>query len=471
MICKIKNNKWPILILLVFYIALVFCHLQTFVINDDLPYSLYFRVDNRITDLKGVVINQIFDYSHISPRVFIHFIVQSLLIFNKTLWSFVNPLIIVGIVILMSYILYNITGKKGKPLYFVLASIVAFLLLYNYKYLVYWVAGSVNYVWVFLVLLLFLLYYFKIGFEKKPVLTFIICLFTSILCEVASIFVIVFLICDLFVKLFIEKSDKKIIIKYFFYLLGSIGGFLFLMLAPSNIGRMAGSDEFSGYSILDKLMIAIPVISTYTFNGFNLYMMYFMYIKNLKGKYVYSVLIFLVFVFALLFNNGWLFFLLAIALLCLQIYILIINKDFHLIGILLGAYAVLYALAITPDYYACRTGFHTSLIIALFTIYNFVYYKDISKLFKVIICLLCVITIILEIVIYNYIGSVKKQREESLNDVISGKTNVLEFKLIKTPYVKFHIDANSPTDKSYWAYAAFEDYYKLPENIEFKIIK
>ena len=77
-----------------FYLILVYCHFQTFIINDDLPYSLYFRVNDRITDLKGVIINQIFDYSHISPRVFIHTMVQLLLIFNKDLWSILNPLVI-----------------------------------------------------------------------------------------------------------------------------------------------------------------------------------------------------------------------------------------------------------------------------------------------------------------------------------------------------------------------------------------
>ena len=100
----------------------------------------------------------------------------------------------------MSYILYIITGKKATPLYLVLSSMLGFLLLYNYKYIIYWVAGSINYVWVFLIMLLFMLYYIKEGF-KKPLLTFTLCLCTSILCEASAIFVIVILVFDLFLKL------------------------------------------------------------------------------------------------------------------------------------------------------------------------------------------------------------------------------------------------------------------------------
>ena len=49
---------------------------------------------------------------------------------------------------------------------------------------------------------------------------------------------------------------------------------------------------------------------------------------------------------------------------------------------------------------------------------------------------------------------------------MAGKTNELKVKMIKAPYDRFHIDANSPVDKNYWAYPAFEDYYKLPEDIK-----
>ncbi|MBR2834015.1 MAG: hypothetical protein IKE75_06325 [Bacilli bacterium] len=463
-----------------FYLILVYCHFQTFIINDDLPYSLYFRVNDRITDLKGVIINQIFDYSHISPRVFIHTMVQLLLIFNKDLWSILNPLVICIIIGLMGYILFMITGKKVKPLYLVLSCMVGFLLLYNYKYLVYWVAGSVNYVWVFLVILLFMLYYIKGGFER-PILTFIICLCTSILCEALSVFVIVIVIYDLFLKLFVEKEDKKIILRYLLYLFGAILGFLFLMLAPSNIGRMVGTDDWSSLGFINKLLISIPVLSIYNFNGFDFYnlfplfwfisIIYYVFARKCKFKKTFVILSLLVFLSGVILNNGWCFFIFGILLLIYQIYIFILNKDYNLIGILLGGYAVLFSLAITPEYYASRTGFHLALIMFMFMVYNLIYDRDFNKLVKIIIILLVVVTVVFEIVIYSYIGVIKNERMASLNNVIAGKSDTVEVEIIKKPFDKFHIDANSPIDKEYWAYAAYEDYYNFPNDIKFKVLK
>ena len=477
MIEKVKKHKWSIAFLALLYIILVYCHFQTFIINDDLPYSLYFRVDNRVTNIIGIIKNQVFDYSHISPRVFIHFIVQFLLIFEKNLWSILNPLVIVGIITLMSYILYEVTKKKVKFIYVIFFNTLMFLLLYNYKYLIYWVAGSVNYVWVFLVYLLVVLYYFKIGFLKKPVITFFISLVFSCLCEATSILMIILLVFDLFRQLYFEKEDKKIIRKYVLYLIGAFVGFAFLMLAPSNLGRMNGSDSWSSLNLFEKLWQSLPVISENVFSLFDIYNLfpwilsisiiyYLKANKNIKWFILFGVL------FATLsFISAWFWLAFGILLLFYQSYIFVKNKDLKLIGILLGGYAVTYSLAITPEYEACRTAFHLLLIIGMCIIYNFTYNNELTMLIKSVLIIGLVLSVLFEIIIYTYIGIVKRDREKYLNDVLEGKTNVLKVKEIKAPFDKFHIDPNSPANKEYWAYAAFEDYYHLPENVKIEIVK
>ena len=474
MMAKLKENKLIILFLFLLFGVLVYCHFQTMILNDDLPYSLYFRADNRVTDILGIIKNQVFDYSHINPRVFIHFVVQFLLMFDKNLWSILNPIVIIGIVVLMSYIIYELTNKKTKFVYILLASTVMFLLLYNYKYLIYWVAGSVNYVWVFLLYLLVILYYLKIGFLKKTVLSFFLCLAFSSLCEATSILMIVLLLFDLFRQLFVEKKNKKNIIKYVFYLIGALVGFAFLMLAPSNNMRMIGDNNWASLNIFEKMFKSIPVISDKMFNIFDIYNLFPLMMlvsiiyylrkdRNLKWFTLGAGLL-----MVLSFATSWGWFLFGILLLIFQCYIFIKNKDYKLIGILLGGYAVLYSLAITPEYSASRTAFHLSLIMGMFTIYNFIYENEMSKAIRIIMILLLVGTVIFEVIIYSYIGFVKSVREKSLEKVISGESNVLETKLIKAPFDKFHVDANSPTDKEYWAYPAFEDYYSLPEDIKIK---
>ena len=62
-------------------------------------------------------------------------------------------------------------------------------------------------------------------------------------------------------------------------------------------------------------------------------------------------------------------------------------------------------------------------------------------------------------------------RLNSIRKVQAGETKILETRIIKKPFDKFHIDANSPGDKKYWAYQAFEDYYKLPDDIEIIVKK
>lgn len=474
---KIKEKKMVIIFLILLFGVLVYCHFQTFIINDDLPYSLYFRANNRVTDILGIIKNQVFDYSHISPRVFIHFVVQFLLMFDKNLWSILNPLVIIGIIVLMSYIIYELTKKKARFIYILFASTVIFLLLYNYKYLVYWVAGSVNYVWVFLLYLLMIIYDLKIGFLKKPILTFFLCLGFSCLCEATSILMIILLLSDLFCKLFVEKEDKKIIIKYIFYLIGAFLGFAFLMLSPSNLGRMAGNSEWASLNVFEKLFKAIPIISNKMFNVFDIYNLYpllllisiIYYLRKDRGFKWLILSAGLLMILSVVTSWGW--FLFGILLLLFQCYIFVKNKDYKLIGILLGGYAVIYSLAITTEYAACRTGFHLSLLMGMFIIYNFIYENDFSKRLKTILIITLICTIIFEIIIYSYIGTVKIEREKSLNKVLNGDSQVLEVKIIKTPFDKFHIDANSPSDKNYWAYAAFEDYYKLSENIRIKLVE
>lgn len=474
----IKNNKWSILFLTLLFGILVYCHFNTFIINDDLPYSLFFRGPNRITNLKEVLINQIFDYSHISARVFIHIIVQVLLIFDKNLWSILNPLVIILIIILMSYIVYEITLKKLKPFYIILLMSLNFLLLYNYKNLIYWVAGSINYVWVFLLILLCTIYYLKLGLLKRPIITFFICLISSMICEVMGMFWFIIIICDYFIDVFVNKENPKIIWKYLLILSANIIGLLFIFLSPSTLGRI-GTGVFASYSLFEKINISIPVISDTLFNVFNIYNLYPSFIIISIIYYLFKskdrlLKIFLIFIGVLLFirnfvDSGYVSFIVGLVILGFQIYIFIKNKNYNLIPILLAAYAFIYSLSITSEYTVTRTGIHTSLLLGIFTVYNFLYNKILCKSGLIFTIILLLITMVFEIVIYSYIGFVKDARDDSIREVQSGKSKILKVKIIKSPFDRFHMDPNSPTDKNYWAYKPFQDYYKLPDDI--KIVK
>ena len=186
-----KENKVTIIFMLMLFVLITYCGLQTFIINDDLPYSLFNRSNVRVTNIIQILRNQGSDYLFINGRFFVHCIVQFVLIWGKNLFSILNALSIIISIIYMKKIVTlkkeNIKIKKNY-IYFLLSGL--FLLLGSYKYLVYWVAGSVNYVWLFSLLLIFIYYYLKIGLDKyKKINCFLLFAF-SIVHECSFVFIL-----------------------------------------------------------------------------------------------------------------------------------------------------------------------------------------------------------------------------------------------------------------------------------------
>lgn len=166
---KIKQNKKLLFIILILVVTLSYCSFHTFISNDDFPYSFFYRGPLRITNIIQVVKNQVADYFHINGRFFVHIIVQTLLIFNKNAWSILNPIVIAILLYIITKITTNIKEniEASKIPYIYATSAILFLIMIEYKYIIYWVAGSVNYIWVSLTQLLFIYYYLKEGLNKK----------------------------------------------------------------------------------------------------------------------------------------------------------------------------------------------------------------------------------------------------------------------------------------------------------------
>ena len=476
----IKINKLSVLLLIGLFFVLMYCHFNTMILNDDLPYSLYFRVNNRITDIVGVLKNQYSDYFHLNARVFLHFIVQFLLIYDKNLWSVLNPLVIVFSIGVMAFFIKKITKVNLKNIYYIVFATTGYFLLYRFKYLIYWVAGSVNYVWVFFVLMLVFVYYFQFGLLKYKKITCMICLFVSILCEVSAIFMIGLVISDYVIQILFKKENKGIIKYYIIFLVLSVLGFSFILFAPSTLNRLSGDKAWESLSFIDKLLLTLPVISSNMFKTYmyNLYpfiyscsLVYYFCNKNVKKGIIFALLLVSLYVLCYI-CGGLTWFVLSLMLFFVQSFIFIYKKDYKLLVLLVSSYLVAYSLCITNEYSYGRVNFHFLLFNYIFSLYNFLIIgKKQIKILKVFFVITASVLVIMEIHIYTYIGQVKKERLKSIESVQRGDTNVLETKLIKKNYDSFHVDANSPIDKKYWAYEPFKDYYKLPDDIEIKAVK
>ena len=376
----------------------------------------------------------------------------------------------------MSYFIKITTKINIKNIYLVIFSTIGYLLLYKFKYLIYWVAGSVNYVWVFLILILFLIYYFKFGLLKYKKITYLMCLAISILCEVSAIFMIGLIISDYIIQIVLKKESKKITKYYIIMLVLSLLGFSFILFAPSTLNRISGDSNWEKLSLFDKLLLTLPVISSniYNINLYNLYpiinyssFMYYFYNKSIKKGIIITISIIILYILCCIIG-GIIWLITSLILFIIQFIILLNEKEYKLISLLISSYLIAYSLCVTNEYSYGRVNFHFMLFNYIFSLYNFLIIGKKNLILNISSIIIMVALIIIEVYIYSYIGQVKDERLKSIKDVQNGKTNVLETKLIKSPFDRFHVDANSPVDKQYWAYAAFEDYYKLPQDVIIK---
>jgi len=124
----IRKNKYFYLMIILIFITLLYTHFNTFLANDDLPYLFLYRTGVRVDSILDVIKNQFADYFNINGRVIVHSIVQSVLIFDKNLWSIINPImIILGLIFLIKIV--NLKYKNINKVLSLLLGISLYLLM------------------------------------------------------------------------------------------------------------------------------------------------------------------------------------------------------------------------------------------------------------------------------------------------------------------------------------------------------
>lgn len=476
---KIKENKKLLFLILILIITLSYCSFHTFISNDDFPYSFFYRGPQRITNIIQVVKNQVADYFHINGRFFVHIIVQTLLIFNKNVWAILNPLVIASCLYLITKITYLIKDKldKSKITYIYATAAILFLLLIEYKYIIYWVAGSVNYIWVSLTQLLFIYYYLKNGLDKKYLLNFLIILAVSILHEMSLVFLIIIVLGNLILNI---VNKKKIDKKYLLYVLALIISGAFILLSPGNNNRMAACEAWNSMNIIEKVFTSLPVVSKNLFNLRNIYniipIIYLISIiyTNLKIKNKISIILscslLIISLLCLITDNSIIYIVLSVLSFLSLLYPCIYNKDYKLIVISLGFYAMVYSTIITPNYADGRPNLFFDIYSIIIIIISF---SDLisSKSIKIIILLILALVLIHEVYIYYNLSTYHKSRLASIEECRISNCQTLNLQEIPSKYQKYHIDINSPKNKEYYTYQYFIQYYSLPENIEINYYK
>lgn len=474
----IKNNKLFLCLILLSIISLVYCSLNTFIINDDLPYSFFYRTDARITNIVQVIKNQVADYFNISSRVFVHMIVQTLLIFGKNIWSVLNPLIIIINMIIIGKIVSLYVKKYNKIITFVI-SLILFLLMYNFKWLFYWVAGSVNYIWTSTALLIFTYFYLKNGWSKNNILNMFIVLIVSILHESLLIYMTIFIISTIIFEKFICKKEIKNRLMLFIPLIIS---YCFLLLGPGTLSRIVSDSNWDSLSIIEKLNISLPKVSVNLFKLNNIYnlipliytvILILNLLINKDKKSIYLIILLVLNIISIfIFNNNWLYLLLVIIVFLTDLYNNYKNNRLNLSIIHLSMLAIVYSMAITSDYANGRPNyFYYLYLIIIISITFYKINKDkIKKILSIMLFIFLVSLLGFECKNFYELGKIKDSRHESIKEFKNEEKKILYLKSVPNNLQLFQIDANEPASKEYFAYRYFIDYYDLPDDIiiEFK---
>ena len=265
MIEKIKNIKLSkkqqnIIILASIFMTMLVLNLLTPLIADDYSYSLSLD-GTKINSVIDVINYQWWHYFNWGGRTIAHTLAQIFLLFPKTVFSIVNPIIYV----LLIYLMYlHIRGEKeDKPIYLILIHLGLWFLLPVFGQTCLWLIGSCNYLWTTVLILWFLWIYRKNNTSAsiyKIIGIFLLGIIAGWTNENTSAGLLVIIIGYLIIQKIVNKKSKfsKVQISG---LIGALIGFALMILAPGNYIRNAEFQD-NTFIIIKWLKRAINITLT-----------------------------------------------------------------------------------------------------------------------------------------------------------------------------------------------------------------
>ena len=245
-----KKNQ-IILILLGIFLMMLILNMFTPLIADDYSYS--FKLNNeRIVNLIDVFNYQLWHYFNWGGRVIAHAIAQTFLIFPKDVFNVFNSIVYTLVV----YLIYlNVKGdnKKDKPLFLLAIHFCLWFLQPVFGQTCLWLVGSCNYLWTMFFILLFL-WFFRKNSKKNSALKMILMFLFGIIAGWTNENTAFGLIVILVGIMLTDKYQKHIkILGYKISgLIGTILGFIILIVAPGNFVRESSMSDES--SLMIKLL-------------------------------------------------------------------------------------------------------------------------------------------------------------------------------------------------------------------------
>ena len=330
-------SRKELLILLTIFILIFILNCLTPHLLDDFFYSLKFGTSEKITSLFDIINFQKEHYLNWGGRVLAHSIAQVFLIQPKIIFNILNSFMF----IIEGLLIYKLVFKQEKNnMYLILIYLLLWFINPVFGQINLWLVGSCNYLWTTCILLFYFYLFTKNNNNKTEKFILIIFSFLAGLCNENSSLAII--IMTILYSCFIYKKIDKVKISCILF---SIIVYIFLIIAPGNFSRVGDGNILS-------------IINTV--------------ILNFQQKYVYLLIIFIIF----------------------SMLIILLNKKFKnkmVIIYLIGLFVSIFSLIIVPISYLRNFYFAIVLVIICLTIITKELHK---KTMKGVICLLLVVFVI-----------------------------------------------------------------------------
>lgn len=256
-----KSKTKTLIILSGIFLSMLILNLITPLIMDDFSYA--FGTTGRVQNLKDIFDFQIWYYLHWGGRNVAHTLAQFFLMNNKLLFNIMNS----AIYTLLIYLIYRIIKGKNEdhPIYPLLIHLYLWFFTPVFGQAFIWLTGSCNYLWTTTIIMIFLNLFLHFNASQKKynilkcILFGVLGIITGWTNENSGTSLVFILISYIIVKKLIEK--EKINSIQWFGILGTIIGFVIMIVAPGNFIRSSGFDD-NRFFIIKWIERAISITQT-----------------------------------------------------------------------------------------------------------------------------------------------------------------------------------------------------------------
>lgn len=240
-----KKNQKRLILFSIFAMMLILNFLTPLIADD---YSYSFGADGeRITNIIDIVIRQVDHWLTWGGRNVAHFIANFFLMYPKAIFNVLNSLMYTALV----YLIYkhSQTTKEEKPLLILLIHLGLYFLTPVFGQNCIWLIGSCNYLWTTVIILSFLLMY-RENYKKKDTILLTVGMFLlGILAGWTNENTAFGLIVVAVLSMIAYKGKGKLPKYKISGLIGSIIGFIMMIVAPGNFIRSEAFAEETSFIV------------------------------------------------------------------------------------------------------------------------------------------------------------------------------------------------------------------------------